>query len=62
MLKEYDIVKSAKELNENVPLGTFGTIVMVYDSKVVEVEFFDTDNNTLDVLTVSILDVVKVDD
>lgn len=52
-MKLLDIVILIKDF-ENIPAGTEGTIVCEYDGKAFEVEFFDNDGNTLDVITVPI--------
>ena len=59
MFKELDMVKAKKDLSETVHKGTIGTIVMVYTPFDFEVEFFDNDYNTLDLLTVNAEDLEK---
>ena len=49
-MKELDIVKILKDF-ESIPSGTQGTIVCEYDGKAFEVEFFDSNGDTLDVVT-----------
>ena len=49
-MKELDVVRLKKEF-ENMPEGTVGTIVLEYDGKAFEVEFFDADGDTIDVVT-----------
>ena len=49
-MKELDVVKILKDF-ETIPLGTQGTIVCEYDGKAFEVEFFDSNGDTLDVVT-----------
>ncbi len=49
-MKELDVVRLTKEF-EGLTIGTKGTIVLEYDGKFFEVEFFDDDGNTIDVLT-----------
>ena len=49
-MKELDVVK-IKQDYENISLGTEGTIVCEYDGKAFEVEFFDANGDTLDVVT-----------
>lgn len=49
-MKELDVVRLTKAF-EGLSIGTKGTIVLEYDGKFFEVEFFDTQGNTLDVLT-----------
>ena len=49
-MKELDVVKITKDY-ENIPSGTEGTIVCEYDGKAFEVEFFDDNGDTLDVIT-----------
>ena len=49
-MKELDVVRLTKEF-EGLPIGTEGTIVCEYDGKAFEVEFFDSDGDTIDVFT-----------
>jgi len=54
MIKEYDVVKAKKDLSGNVPKGSRGAVVMIYQEPTLgyEVEFVDNEGDTLDVLTV----------
>ena len=45
-----DIVRLVKEFN-GLPAGTEGTIVLEYDGTAYEVEFVDSEGDTIDVLT-----------
>lgn len=49
-MKELDVVKLTKEFN-GLNAGTEGTIVLEYDGNFFEVEFFDSNGDTIDVLT-----------
>ena len=49
-MKELDVVRLTKEF-EGLPIGTEGTIVCEYDVKAFEVEFFDSEGDTIDVFT-----------
>ena len=49
-MKELDVVKLKSEF-QGLPAETKGTIVLEYDGKCFEVEFFDSDGDTIDVLT-----------
>ena len=49
-MKELDVVKLTQDY-ENIPSGTEGTIVCEYDGKAFEVEFFDANGDTLEVVT-----------
>jgi hypothetical protein len=51
---EYDIVKSIHPLEKSVPSGTTGAILMVFASEhpQYEVEFVDSEGESLAVLTV----------
>lgn len=49
-MKELDVICLIKEF-EGLPIGTKGTIVCAYDGRSFEVEFFDTDSDTIDVFT-----------
>lgn len=52
MYKEYDVVIASKNL-DNVPKGTLGVILIVHDESNYEIEFLDSDDNSLNVLTVN---------
>ena len=49
-MKDLDVVRLTKEF-EGLPIGTEGTIVCEYDGKAFEVEFVDTNGDTIDVFT-----------
>jgi hypothetical protein len=49
-MKELDVVILVQEFN-GLSKGTKGTIVHKYDDSMYEVEFFDDDGNTIDVVT-----------
>lgn len=49
-MKELDVVKLIQEFN-GLPIGTEGTIVHKYDDVMFEVEFVDTNGDTIDVFT-----------
>lgn len=59
-MKELDVVRLTKEF-EGLDIGTKGAIVIEYDGKSFEVEFFDNEGNTIDVLTtpVDCIELVK---
>ena len=59
-MDEYDVVKSVRPLTTNVPKDTIGTILLVMDSDNYEVEFVNEEGETLDVITVSKNEIVKV--
>lgn len=54
VFNEYDVVKSTKNLTEKVLFGCRGTIVLIHNKPhlAYEVEFFDDENNTIELLTV----------
>jgi hypothetical protein len=54
MLNEYAVVVATKDLSKEVKRGCVGTIVMIYDnpSLAYEVEFFKTNGDTVELLTV----------
>ena len=52
-MKELDVVKLTKEFN-GLSAGTEGTIVLEYDGTYFEVEFFDSNGDTIDVFTTPI--------
>ena len=49
-MKELDVVKLIKEF-KGLPIGTKGAIVLEYDGAYFEVEFFDSNGNTIGVFT-----------
>ena len=49
-MKELDVVKLKEDYKE-IRKGTRGTIVLLYDDKNCEVEFFDKVGDTIDVVT-----------
>lgn len=51
---DYDVVKAARSLEGNIPKGTLGAVLMVFESENsrYEVEFVDCEGESLDVLTV----------
>ncbi len=49
-MKLFDTVKLLNDYNE-LPAGTEGTIVLEYDGSCYEVEFFDSEGDTIDVIT-----------
>lgn len=49
-MKELDVVRLIKDFN-GLSTGTEGTIVLEYDGTFFEVEFFDSDGDTIDVFT-----------
>lgn len=49
-MKELDTVKLIKNFNE-LPIGTKGAIVSEYDGTYYEVEFFDSNGDTIGVYT-----------
>lgn len=62
MLNELDVVKAKRKLSEKVKQNTEGTIVMVYDEPRIayEVEFVDSDDESLGILTVEAEDIEKI--
>lgn len=49
LMKELDVVR-LKEDDKEISKGTKGTIVLIYDDKNCEVDFFDKDGDTIDVV------------
>ena len=49
-MKELDVVR-LKSVFSDLPTGTTGPIVLEYDGKCFEVEFFDENGDTIDVVT-----------
>lgn len=49
-MKELDTVKLLSDF-ESIKAGTIGVIVCEYDGTAFEVEFFDLEGNTIDVVT-----------
>lgn len=54
MYKEYDVVKAIRDINDKVPKGSKGVVLIIYTATPpqYEVEFVDEEGYTLDVLTV----------
>jgi hypothetical protein len=65
MFKIHETIKANKNMSSIIKKGCKGTIVFVYKEPnlplAYEVEFFDKNNNTLDILTVKPSDIVKRD-
>ena len=59
--EEYSIIRAKRDLGK-VSKGTQGTILIVFNNKVnhYEVEFMDSDGNSIEVLTVSQEDIELV--
>lgn len=51
-MRELDVVRLVKDY-KNISAGTEGTIVLKYNDKDYEVEFFDSNGNTIDVVIIS---------
>ena len=49
-MKELDVVRLKRDFSD-LTAGTTGTIVLEYDGKCFEVEFFDENGDTIDVIT-----------
>ncbi len=58
MFSEYDVVIARKALSEKVKLGSIGAVLMCFDGKSYEVEFTDELGESLEVLTVSGVDLI----
>ena len=56
--KELDVVKLKTDFR-SITAGTEGTIVLEYDGTAFEVEFFDKDGETIDVVTTPV-DVIEL--
>ena len=63
MYEELQVVKATKNLSDKVKMGCIGTIVYVYFEEKIgyEVEFFNADYETLDILTVGETDIEIVE-
>jgi len=63
MIREYDVVITTKDINGKVLKGMRGAVLIVYDAKPLqyEIEFLDEDGYTIDVLTLSENDIIKMD-
>jgi hypothetical protein len=59
MFDEYEVVKAKRNLSLEVPKGTRGTVVMVYNKNDYEVEFFDKQGNHISLLTVNEVDIER---
>ena len=53
IFEEFDTVESEMEISPLVSKGTIGVVVMCYDGEDYEVEFVDSNKQTLEVITVS---------
>jgi hypothetical protein len=53
MFNEYDVVIAKVDLSEKVRSGCLGAVLMCFDGDDYEVEFVDSQKDTLEVLTVS---------
>lgn len=64
MYHELQTVESVKELSDKISIGCTGAIVYVHTGKpqAYEVEFFDLQGNTIDVLTVLEDDIMLLED
>jgi hypothetical protein len=62
MIREYDVVITTKDINGKVLKGMQGAVLIVYDAKPpqYEIEFLDEDGYTIDVLTLSENDIIKM--
>ena len=63
MYEELQMVKATKNLSDKVKMGCIGTIVYVFfeGKGAYEVEFFNADYETLDILTVGETDIEIVE-
>jgi len=59
-MNELDTVKAARDLTNDIKKNTVGVIVHKYDFHNFEVEFFDKNQNTIDVLTCKDNDLILV--
>ena len=64
MFSEYDVVKAARAIDDIVPEGTTGAILMIFNdakTREYEVEFVDDAGESLAVLTVPEGDLILVE-
>ena len=63
VMKELDVMTACKDLSKKVKKGCIGTIVYVYENPKLayEVEFFDDEYNTIELITVTKDDILYVD-
>lgn len=59
MFLEYEIVIAKRSLSEKIKAGCEGAILMCFDEDDYEVEFFDKNGDSLEVVTVSGSDLIK---
>ncbi len=57
-MKELDVVRLKSDFH-SITAGTEGTIVLEYDGTAFEVEFFDKDGETIDVVTTPV-DIIEL--
>jgi len=60
MYKLYDTVKSKRNLSNDISQGTMGTILMVYEESIYEVEFINNRKETIGTLTVEEKDLIRL--
>jgi hypothetical protein len=62
MFEEYEVVRARRQLSEKVPPGAKGTILLVYrhPNLAYEVEFLDSEGESLELLTVADDDITRV--
>ncbi|MBB5646539.1 DUF4926 domain-containing protein [Pedobacter cryoconitis] len=62
MIEIYDVIRSLVDLNDKVPAGSKGTVLIIYPNfpPDYEIEFVNDSFETLDVLTVKSSNIVKV--
>ena len=58
IIKQYDVVKASRDINEQIKKGCLGSVVHLYDreANTFLVEFVNDKNETIDVLNVEISD------
>lgn len=63
MLKEYDVIKAVRNLDDKVLKDCKGTILIVYhsDPPAYEIEFVNDEFETLEVLTVGVEDIIQIE-
>lgn len=62
MFNEYDVVYAKVDLSPKIPKGSRGTVLMIFNATPndYEVEFVDEDGETLEVITVSEINLEKL--
>jgi hypothetical protein len=59
MFKEHMTVYAKEKIKDKIEIGCLGVIVHIYNPYLFEVEFFDKEMNTIDVVTISSKQIIE---